>query len=355
MSSPDSLDASYGLTINAKVILVGEHAVMQGVPAWVWPVSGVFFRCQGTWGQPSQPLIWDVPGDESALIFDFLSSLMRRFRLSYPWPRGRFGLDGVFLWGSGFGTSALMAVFWAHWWLTHLGVLPLNSKNQSSHPLGVEVPFFLDGSGSRVFDLNLRNPFEVLKNHDPWQALWSWAKPVEDFLHGGHSSGVDVAAVLAQVPIGFRVCQQKAFCEPLAGFDSWFQGIRVIHTGTRADTAQAIRKVKSLPESRFKAGLQAMVEAVDHFEKFLSNQKFHELVASFQKAHAAFETWQLLWPAYWKVREKLLNLKALAIKPTGSGLGGAVLALWDRPPLDAELEKLGLPIFRLMTPFQSTL
>lgn len=162
-----------------------------------------------------------------------------------------------------------------------------------------------------------------------------FARKLENLFHG-ESSGVDVAVAHMGVPIkyirgkGIQVIDLK-----------WKPKLTLSFSGHKGVTAECVKQVQEYIRREPASGErldQEMRSAVSSIETALLSeglseserqQKFRE---GLQTARNVFEGWDLTKGSLSEHMNELKRLGALAVKPTGSGLGGHVLSLWDELP-----------------------
>ena len=294
MESPSPV-ADAGLTmettVHGKWILAGEHAVLRGSPALVFPVFGKALKLEfcdeahdlsvefgGEHGGELQLLFWGVM--EKAL------EMTRRTRAE---ARGRFRIESSIPIGAGLGASAALCVGvgrWLAWkgWVTE-----------------AELPEF--------------------------------CRELENLFHG-ESSGVDIAVALSGRGLHFERSGERRAIEP-----RWSPHWYISYSGKRGVTSECVAKVKALWAEDAVLGARIdrdMRESVELAERALmasgAEDGFDQLAEAINKARTCFEHWGLASGEIGQHIQMLLNQGAYAVKPTGSGDGGFVLSLWRKPP-----------------------
>lgn len=289
---------SFQITTHAKCILAGEHAVLRGSPAIIFPVKSrtlelTYKKCDGITAN------FDAPFEESlmALFWGMLQTSAQLLAIPLHHIKGKFFLKNNIPMGSGMGFSSVLCVTLAKWF--------------------------------------------VYKNYLPEEKLFDFAKSLEDNFHG-KSSGVDIAGVLADSGIIY-----KQNTRPKALLPQWQPLLYISSSDSTSSTAKCIQKVEKLWEKDPIFALQIdedMKNSVFLIEQaFSSNEKtgFPLLAQALQKACHCFERWRLITAPLQQHMNLLLENGAVAVKPTGSGAGGYVLSLWQQPPkLSLEMIKL---------------
>lgn len=276
---------SYG-----KMILVGEHAVLRGSPALVFPIKSrklelnysyseapLELKLSGEHGQDLQLLVWGV-----------LEKAFEQIKISRSMLKGLLTIESSIPVGAGMGASAALCVALTKW-LGHLGYV-------------LEADYY-------EFSRNLENLFH------------------------GESSGVDIAVALTGTGLRFvRNGPRDVFTS------QWEPRWYISYSGKRGVTIDAVNKVKALLVKNPSKGQeldQRMQESVAEAEMALSQDSvlgFEKLKNALNKASSCFEEWELN-DGLPSVHMNLLKEKgAVAVKPTGSGGGGYVISLWDKSP-----------------------
>lgn len=285
-----------------KWILAGEHAVVRGGPALVFPVVSrsaslrftpfsqeLTAKFIGAHGEDFRMLFWGV--------FDRALELLRKNRSEI---QGEFEFYNDIPVGAGMGASATLCanvVQWLQWkgWL--------NSSQ-----------------------------------------LYDFARELENIFHG-ESSGVDVAVALSGKGLYFK---RDGTREPI--HQAWQPYWYLSYSGKRGLTSDCVLKVKSLYQREPALGLsldEKMTEATERARQALaknSEQGLLDLRQAIRSARECFEHWGLVCPELQTHMEVLKSKGALETKPTGSGDGGFVLSLWSHPVTFMEFEMI--PLFK---------
>lgn len=282
-------------TVYGKWILSGEHAVLRGSPALVFPLKSRFIHLKyqkdsktdglqlilgGSFGEEFRLLFWGV------LEKAFEMKKIRRNELA-----GHLQLDCNIPIGAGLGASAALCVAVTRWLMHYQYV-------QESESL-------------------------------------EFARQLENLFHG-ESSGVDVAVALSGKPVRFVRNQKRDEFE--ARFSPrWY----ISYSGKRGVTADCVAKVKKLLEAQPQVGQAIdadMKEATAICENALVQEGLTEaerlqlLARGVELGKSCFVRWGLCEGALDQHMQLLTESGALAIKPTGSGQGGYVLSLWEKAP-----------------------
>jgi mevalonate kinase len=104
-------------------------------------------------------------------------------------------------------------------------------------------------------------------------------------------------------------------------------------TGESGDTEECIERVLRIKkgdrdlfyelDSNMDEASKGIAEALESGDKEL-------LIKSFDLASSVFESWGLVTSLMKSLMEELKEKGALAVKPTGSGMGGYVLSVWSK-------------------------
>lgn len=285
-------------TTHGKWILAGEHAVLRGHGALVFPIkekqlslsykklaTGLSAEYEGSSGADMHLLFWSVLEQGQQLLGKSLNNLTGRFHLETNIPIG-----------AGMGASAALCVAVARWFAAQ-GELEAAS-------------------------------------------VYSFAKNLEHLFHG-KSSGIDIAGVGTDTGIFFQ--QDKLTPIKQAWSPNWFLSA----CGQIGITSHCIKQVQDLwqidpPRAALIDGLmgESVLKARLALEKKEANSLI-TLAKAIQDTANCFKEWGLISENLHQHMQSLRNHGALAVKPTGSGGGGYVLSLWKgSPPLSIEFIKL---------------
>ena len=281
---------------HGKWILAGEHSVLRGCTALVFPVRSRFLNFQ--WDETDLPFQVQLESTNSNLELAFwgvLEKAIHQLGLKKEELKGHLYLDSNIPVGAGMGASATLCVSLARWF----------------HAMG----------------------------HIEQSEQYNFAKSLEDLFHG-QSSGVDVAVALLNKPLLFKKPDFMEAFEP-----QWAPHIYLSYCGKPGVTSDCIRKVNTFIEKKPQRGHELDVQmqmAVDiSKEAFKTPGDIDSLRKSIDLANACFSEWELISQELENHMGELKKLGAIATKPTGSGDGGFVLSLWKEK---VDLDQIPLPL-----------
>lgn len=268
-----------------KWILAGEHSVVRGHPALVFPVPDkqLTLRYQAGAEALSADFLGESSADLHLLFWSVMEHGMQLLGHSINQLAGRFVLDSNIPVGVGMGASAALSVAVSRWF--------------------------------------------AYQGYIADEQIQSFAKSLEDLFHG-QSSGLDIAGVAAQGGVYFR----RGEVRPL--HLAWQPNWQLTSSGQIGITSHCISQVQGLwQQDPVAAGRidEQMTEAVEASVAALeidSSDSLSKLALAIQKANDCFFRWGLVSENLQHHMQNLLDQGALAVKPTGSGCGGFVLSLW---------------------------
>jgi mevalonate kinase len=264
---------------SGKVILAGEHGVVRGGEALVFPLRSRSFEL--TW-EPADTAGFHFQSTDSPFREPFLFSLDRALAIS-----------GFKLPHSGYGVNLRSDI-------------PIQAGLGSSAALSVAVVRFLEKEGARF-----ESPFAL-------------ALEIENIFHG-KSSGIDVAAVLSDSPILYSRTKSPSRI-PLA----WSPLLYLKDTGKRSQTKECVAKVEAAKRPDLDQRMANSVQVAKTALASTSANRLSDLADAIELAAGCFEEWGLGTEP--QLVQELKSQGALAVKPTGSGGGGFLLSLWAAPP-----------------------
>ncbi|KTD64407.1 mevalonate kinase family protein [Legionella spiritensis] len=278
-----------------KWILAGEHSVLRGKGALVFPirqkqlslsyvpsVSELSADCSGDTGAEIRLLFWSVLERGQQLIGDSLNRLTGHFKLHCNIPIG-----------VGMGASAALCVAMARWF----------SAQKLIHP----------------------------------DTVATFARQLENLFHG-QSSGLDIAGVATDAGIFYQDGKIKSIRQ------NWQPHWYLSSCGQIGITAHCIQTVNQLWEND-SVEASGIDEDMDNAaskarEALESNDScaLSLLADAINQSASCFARWGLVSENLLHHMKLLLDNGALAVKPTGSGGGGYVVSLWEHPPEKTPVE-----------------
>lgn len=274
-----------------KWILAGEHAVLRGSPALVFPVFGKSLSLR--YIDDGRELSADFTGSNGSEMQLLFWGVMERALMatgrSRGDARGKFTLESSIPVGAGLGASAALCVGVGRW---------IESQGWVGRE---ELPEF--------------------------------CRELENLFHG-ESSGVDIAVAISARGLHFERSGRRLELEP-----RWSPRWYLSYSGKRGVTSECVARVKALWErdpalgERIDSDMRQAVQMAE--EALLVNSEsagFPVLVSAIELARTCFERWGLASGEIGSHMESLVKAGAQAVKPTGSGDGGYVLSLWNEPP-----------------------
>lgn len=279
-----------------KWILTGEHAVLRGAPALVFPLRSKTMRLEYT--PSSSDLAFEGAGEHGnnleLLFWGVLEAATRSMGHKRQELTGTVRIKNEIPLGRGLGASAALCVVVGKW---------LAEMNWVSRP-----------------------------------DLYEFCRQLENLFHG-ESSGVDIAVCLEQKPLHFERTGSKRAIHTVWS-PIWF----LSDSKKIGVTSECVRQVKDLLETDSQLGErldQQMAQASKIAEEALGKVNGLSLLTeAIQAAGACFEGWGLTQGALQEHMQLLRDAGAVAVKPTGSGGGGFVLSLWKEKP--SNLARLNL-------------
>ena len=301
-----SILCHFHTAVSGKWILCGEHAVLRGSPALVFPVYTNQLQLKFTAQDDLLEAVFLGPhGEDMASLFWLvLKKALSNCGRHEQDISGKFELTNSIPLGTGMGASAALCIAVARWCRAQQWI-----------------------EEEQVFE---------------------FARQLENLFHG-ESSGVDIAVLLAGHGLKFT---RDGLRQPI--YPRWQPFWYLSYSGKRGMTADCIQQVKSLglsdPELAEQLDIKMKKSVALAEEALLCTQAergLEVLVDAIELALAAFSGWGLTQGIVADHLEALRQLGALAVKPTGSGDGGFVLSLWRAPPpknVDIEFISLIDPI-----------
>ena len=288
---------TFSTQVPGKWILAGEHSVLRGIPALVFPLRTRVMDLSYVKTEGAKNLNLYLHGEHGEELKNLVRNVLDKACEMKKLPRaslvGDLTLKSSIPVGAGMGASAALCVAITRW-MNFLGI--------------VAVP-----------------------------EMFEFARTLENIFHG-ESSGVDIAVSLS----GHALLYQRGVVDDRAREAlrvEWQPQWYISYSGQRGVTLECVTKVKQFIEINPEQGQrldQQMHEAVLICQKALI-QKDPKVGRELLKqgidlAGKVFELWGLAEGAPQKHMALLKSAGALAVKPTGSGGGGYILSLWAQTP-----------------------
>ena len=276
-------------TTHGKWILAGEHAVIRGHGALVFPIKArhLTLSYRHSTSELSATYEGDSGADTHLLFWSVLEQGMQLMGRSINSLSGHFNVYSNIPVGVGMGASAALCVAMARWFVAQ----------------------------------------NMLENSE----LEHFAKQLEHLFHG-QSSGLDIAGVAASSGIFFK----QGICIPLE--QNWQPHWALSSCGQIGMTSHCIQKVQCLrnEDETLAAEIDLqMADCVAKAQQALQENEpssRHKLAEAMNMAGDCFKQWGLVSEGLLKHMQQLLDAGAIAVKPTGSGGGGYVISLWENTP-----------------------
>lgn len=284
--------------VHGKFIVAGEHAVLRGSPALVFPLRCRSLTLKYAPARRALEIQSRQEGQVELIAMGLVEKALSLLEHSKTELQGVLSFDNSIPVGSGLGASAALCV---------------------------SVTRLLEWKGWLNSD-----------------QVYEFARELENLFHG-ESSGVDIAVASSNTPILFERGGRREAFTPV-----WSPNWALSHCGARGLTSDAISRVKTLlalePEraaaldTKMKSSVLAACEALSAPEGARSTAL---LARALNEAAECFRGWGLTTGLLDQKVAELTAQGAAAAKPTGSGLGGYVLSLWQQePPKDLNLTKI---------------
>lgn len=273
--------------IYGKWILSGEHAVLRSKPALAFPLKNHFIDFSYQESDKPLNILYE---DKNLPFLPLFSQALKMISKNSEDLKGLITINHQIPFGVGLGASAILSVACA-----------------------------------------------ICFEYKKWiskEEMFSVAKKIEDIFHK-QSSGLDIAVVLNQKPLLFQNGAVQKYLKPFQSKPFLY----LSYCDKKSSTFFAIskledafskkgfdfQKVDELMALSVKACLKAMDCAHEKdMKKYLTE--------ALNLGEKSFENYGLLSSSLKKHIQYLKQAGALACKPTGSGLGGYVISLWNQKP-----------------------
>ena len=283
---------SFQKKIFAKWVLAGEYSVLRSGKALVYPLTHYFISFKYTQGK--KPLSIKKSGAyQESLDFSVspvLYKALKTLNKKREQLKGTLEISAHIPFGAGIGASSSLCVGLSHLFLHKKWIKQEELKNFATH--------------------------------------------LEDIFHG-KSSGMDITTVIKNKPILYSKGHFLKQLKPFQNKPKLF----LSYSGGRASTSFGVAKVRklfdknwTLAESIDKQMCQSVELCLKAIEEKKEQQAFSLLKEALQLGEDCFKQWGLISHDLKQHIEDLKKHGAIAVKPTGSGLGGYVISLWDKKP-----------------------
>ena len=279
-------------TTHGKWILTGEHAVLRGHGALVFPLADKTLTLRYKKSTKPLHINHDGPYGEgcSDPIWQLIDTGLNALNITSSDLMGELSITNHIPVGAGMGASAALCVAMTRWF-------------------------------QAIFHSNIN--------------IFEFARMLEDCFHG-QSSGLDIAGAAAPVE---GVYFKSGVTTPITS--TWKPLWYLSYSGEPGITSECIKHVQALwqhDKPRAEALDTRMADSVYQARDALMNttpEATQLLAEAITQAASCFEAWGLINTALDTHMTSLREAGALAVKPTGSGGGGYVLSLWETTPPSA--------------------
>jgi mevalonate kinase len=283
------MTSSFSTRVPGKWVLAGEHAVLRGAAAIALPHPECGLSLSFDPDTSLERLVVE-PFTADTVIGDLLKSIPLE-------GGGHDGISGVLKIessipiGAGFGSSAGLCVALSQWLAP---VLKINCEE-----------------------------------------LRDFATRLEHRFHG-KSSGMDIAVIAAGEPVSFTMKSgpRALGIKKLPKFTFYDTQLRAKTQRCVAQVEEFIRKdpvAGAEVDEKMSAASRMAMEGLALYDSGQARQGLQVLKTAMRKAGECFYAWGLVPQEAQQIEKRLLEQGALAVKMTGAGGGGMMVALWSDP------------------------
>jgi mevalonate kinase len=278
--------------VPGKWVLAGEHSVLRGASAVALPHPELGLTLSFDPATKNRDRAFSVePPTAEPLVDELIASVADAWEAdgrSFAKPKGQLRIDSNIPIGAGLGSSAALCVALTQW---------------------------------------MADPLSI-----PEDQRMEFATQLEHRFHG-RSSGMDVAVISVKEPISFDMSR---------GIRSI--GVRKLprftfhDTGLRSRTSECVLRVEKFREEvptlairideAMAAASRGAMEGLIQYDAGRKTEGLTLIQKSMQQARECFYSWELVPGEAKRIEEDLLKKGALAVKLTGAGGGGMLVALW---------------------------
>ena len=271
------------VNVFGKVILSGEHSVLRGKNAISVPVKQKKLELQ----------------------FEPNSCLQIEYNLNGKQNKKAQALiENIFL-----KASELLDI-------TVVGTVIINSNLNLGQGIGGSAAM-CTAVGKVLLNLNLIKQYDIL----------DFCTNLENMFHK-ESSGLDIAVCLEEKPILYN--RKEKVIEIIKPV--YQPNLAIINSGINSNTSYCVEMVKQFyKNSKIAPDIDdRMNSATEYIYNSLTSGDENKLITGMNIALECFTQWGLVSNINKVIKQTFLD-GAVAVKPTGAGLGGNVLALFKRP------------------------